>query len=327
MSSMDFASPKTVRIAGLAFAAAAATQAMPFLFGTRSASPHSLRDALMIAGGAALIAAGFAFLHEKRAIENVPRSRVRSVAMGFASILGMAKARTPIMAPLSGTRCVFYKYLVEQEESGGRGGSSWQTVDQGQSVEWFDLDDGTGTIVVDPDHIEVALGRDYRTIDRAEGLLGRRQRCTEWRLHEGETAYVAGTVRSLRNLAQDRQAALHVRLRDIKRDPERMKTFDTDHDGTISTEEWGNVVRVAQDEILREAVAAPPGPPEDNLIIARGESESTFVISDQGERAILRTLSLKAGFALLAGAALAVAGIVALLARTGATGAGIAIPR
>jgi hypothetical protein len=320
---MEFASPKAVRTASLVFAAVGGVQGLFFLFGMRSGSPHALHDGVMLAGGIALLAAAFALLHEKRAIENTPRSRVRSVAMGFAELSGAARVRTPVIAPLSGMSCVFYRFRIEEEQSGGRGGSSWKTVDQGQSADWFDLDDGTGTIVVDPDGVEAALGRDYYTVGRGDGFLARRQRCSEWRVQIGETITVVGTVRKLRSLVQERQEAVHDRLVALKRDPAKLRAFDANHDGQISTEEWGNAVRVVQDDVLRAAVAAKPGPPPVDLIVARGDAEKTFVISDQGERAIVRTLSIKAGLALAAGLALTVAGAVSLFARPGAGGTGI----
>jgi hypothetical protein len=322
MVSIDFASPKAVRTASLVFAGVGVAQGLFFLFGMRSGSPHALHDGVMLAGGIALLAAGFALLHEKRAIENIPRSRVRSVAIGFVELTGAARARTPVIAPLSGIACVFYRFQIEQEESGGRGGPSWKTIDQGQSADWFDLDDGTGAIAIDPDGVQVELGRDYRSITPGEGLLARRQRCSEWRVLPGETITVVGTVRALRNLAQERQEAVHDRLVALKRDPARLRAFDADHDGRISTEEWGNAVRVVQDETVRAAAVAP-APIGPDLLLGRGEAETTFVITDQGQRGIVRTLSIKAGIALAAGAALTVAGALSLFARPGAAGAGI----
>ena len=320
---MDLVSPKAVRTASLVFAGAGVAQGLFFLTGMRSGSPHALHDAVMLAGGIALLAAGFALLHEKRAIENIPRSRVRSVAMGFVELTGSARARTPVVAPLSGTSCVFYRFLLEREEPGGRGGSRWKTVDQGQSADWFDLDDGTGTITVDPDGVQAELGRDYRSITTGIGLLAPRERCTEWRVNPGETITVVGTVRALRNLAQERQEDVHDRLVALKREPARLRAFDANHDGRISTEEWGNAVRVVQDEVVRAAASAP-APPGPDLLLGRGATgETTFVITDQGQRAIVRALAIKAGLALAAGLALTVAGAVSLFARPGAGGAGI----
>src|SRR4029077_6520412 len=100
---------------------------------------------------------------------------------------------------------------------------------------------------------------------------------------------------------------------DLERAPARVRGFDTDHDGRISTEEWGNAVRVVQDETVRAAALAP-APPGPDLLLGRGPTgETTFVITDQGPRAIVRTLAIKAGLALAAGVALTVAGALSLL--------------
>ncbi len=319
---MDIASPKAVRIAGVALAGLAIGQILIGSTGGHPGSGRPLYDVAAALGGVALLAAGFVLLHKKRVIENVPPSRIRSVAMGFAEISGIARAKTPVVAPLSGMSCVFYKYLVEEERTSSRGGREWRTIDRGQSADWFYLEDPTGKIVVDPDGADVDLGRDFRNIERGEGFLARKQRCTEWRLNIGEAACVVGTVRRLRNLAQERRVTLNDSLRALKHDPERMKTFDADHDGRISTEEWGNAVRVVEDQVLKEEVARPSGPPEDDLIIAKGQEEKTFVISDKGERDLVRALSWKAGLALVGGAALTAAGAVSLLARAGLIGRG-----
>ncbi|HET8946727.1 MAG TPA: hypothetical protein VFQ07_07070 [Candidatus Polarisedimenticolia bacterium] len=276
-------------------------------------SGHLLRNALQLVLGIGLLGYGFVLLHRKRAIDAVPRSRLRSVAMGFAEVSGVARMRTSVMAPYSGIPCVTCRFLAEEEDDDRRGG--WRTIESGQSPDWFILDDGTATIVVDPDGADLVLGRDYRTIERAEGWFGRRRRYTEWRLHPGETACVVGTVRRVRSLAFEQRTALHDRLRAIKQDPARLASFDSNRDGRIDTEEWGNAVRVARQEVAREAVAAEAPRPVDELILGKGAGEKTFVITDRTERDLVRSLAWKAGLALLSGAWLAGAGAHALLQR------------
>lgn len=277
------------------------------------ASDTTFRDVVLALAGLGCLAWGFVLLHRKRAIDNVPRSRLRSVAMGFAEVSGVARMRTPVMAPYSGIPCVACRFLAEEEDSDRRGG--WRTVESGQSPDWFTLDDGTGTIVVDPDGAELHLGRDYRTIERADGWFGKRRRYTEWRLHPGETACVVGTVRRVRSLVSERKAALHDRLREVKQDPARLSAFDANRDGRIDTEEWGNVVRVVSHEVAREAAEKEALRPVDELVLGKGEAEKTFLISDRSERDIVKTLAWKSGLLILAGAGLAGTGMAALLQR------------
>lgn len=272
-----------------------------------------VRNVVLTFLGLGCLGWGFVLLHRKRAIDNVPRSRLRSVAMGFAEVEGVARMRTPVMAPYSGIPCVACRFLAEEEDSDRRGG--WRTVESGQSPDWFTLDDGTGTIVVDPDGADLHLGRDYRTIERAEGWFGKRRRYTEWRLHPGETACVVGTVRRIRSLVSERKAALHDRLREVKQDPARLRAFDTNRDGRLDTEEWGNVVRTVTQEVARDAAAKEPMRPVDELILGKGEAEKTFLISDRSERDIVKSLAWKSGLLLLSGAGLAGTGMVALLQR------------
>src|SRR5213594_471721 len=278
---MDFDSQKVRRLAiAIAVALAAASVVVPS--GLTRARQHLIYDLIAFLAGGGLIVFGFILLRRKRLLENVPTSRIRSVAMGFAELLGNAKNRTPLVAPYSGIPCVYYRSLFEEERQRTRGGREWTTLEQGESSDPFYLQDETGALLVDPAGAETVLERSYRQIERGEGWLGRRKRYSEWWIVTGQKLFVAGTVRRLRDAVLERRAALGDRLRALKHDPERMKAFDADHDGQISTEEWGNAVRSVQDEVLRDQVAPQPAPkPEDDVMIGKGSDETTFIIADR----------------------------------------------
>jgi len=323
---MDFDSSK---IRGIVVIIACGLGALEFLrpFGLARSGHLLFYDGLAEIGGAALIVAGFVLLRRKRVLENVPESRIRSVAMGFAEIEGTAQKKGDLAAPYSGVPCVYYRYLVEQEKTSGRGGRSWETVERGESSEPFHLQDPTGTILVDPSGAQATLRRSYRTIEREGGWLSHRKRYTEWWVVQGQRLFVAGTVRRLRDMAQERRAALNEHLRALKHDTARLKTFDADHDGQISTEEWGNAVRVVQDEVLREQVGGQEAPkPEDDVMIGKGSGETTFVIADRSEKSLLGLLSLEAGAALAGGVGLVIVFTVSLLARSGLLKGGWVVP-
>jgi E3 Ubiquitin ligase len=271
--------------------------------------------AVALAGGG-LIYYGFVVLRERALILNIPSSKIRSVAMGLAEIKGTARQNLPLVSPLTGVACVYYRYLVEEERRSGKR-TTWVTIDSGESTQPFHLEDETGRILVDPENAETILRRDHYAVKRGEGWTGRRTRSSEWRLVPGERVFVLGTVHKLRDIVQEKRVRLTQALQELKRDQGRLMTFDTDKDGQISGEEWDGAVRKVEDDLLREEIREGSERPEDELVIGKGSLETTFVIADRGEASITRGLTLKAFGALAGGFALAVVMSVSLLARAG----------
>jgi len=299
------------------------------VFGPRALSSgggNAIYDALAFLAGGGLIVYGFSVLRRKRLLENIPTSRIRSVAMGFAELAGRAKVRTPLAAPFSQIPCVYFRYLVEEERQRSKGGREWVTVDRGVSSEPFYLQDETGALLVDPSGAETVLQRSFQTFERGQGWFGRRKRYSEWWIVSGQKIFVAGTVRRIRDEVKERRLALGDRLRELKQDPERMKAFDTNRDGQVDAEEWGNAVRVIQDEVVREAAQAPQEAPEETILIGKGTEESTFVIAERGEKALLMRLGLTAAGSFLGGGAAVVVFLVSLLSRAGVVRGGWIVP-
>ncbi len=275
--------------------------------------------------GGWLLVYGFSLLREKRLIENVPRSTVRSVAMGFAEISGAAREKGPLTAPLSGLPCVYFRYVIEEERSNGRNGREWVTIDQGESPVPFYVEDETGSMLVDPAGAETVIKVGYQTVRRDEGLFSKRKRYTEWHIITGERICVVGTVREAHDMVRERQARLNERLHDLKKDPQALARFDTDKNGQISSEEWDGAVRAVKDEMLHEEVRREPGKPEDEIVIGKGRDETTFVISDRSGASLVRGLAIKSGLSLLFGPAIVVIMAASLLARMGVIARGWAI--
>ncbi len=264
--------------------------------------------------GLLLLYHGFTLLHEKRLIEDVPSSKVRSVAMGLAELKGAARQKAPLVAPLTRAACVYYRYTIEELRSRPKSGSEWVLVDSGESAQPFYLEDDTGKILVDPVGADTMLRQDHEEIKRDGDWTSRKKRYREWHLVPGERVYVLGSVRKTRDMAQERRVRLAERLHQLKRDSERLKDFDTDKDGSISATEWDAAVRKVQEEMLRQEMARPIEEADD-LVVSQGDAERTFVIADRGEQSMTRNLSLRA-FGSLAGGLLLLAYVaMALLAR------------
>jgi hypothetical protein len=285
----------------------------------------ALADLAVAAIAAGLTVYGFSVLHEKRVIEDTPSSRVRSVAMGIAELVGTAREAAPLASPLTQVPCVYYRYKVEEERSSGRN-KEWVTIEDERSIQPFYLEDETGRILVIPESAETILRRAFREVRRDGGLLGARRRYTEWRLIPGQRICVVGTVKRSRDVAGESRAALASRLQALKRDADRLRRFDTDGDGQISGEEWDAAVASVKDDMARDEMARPASDPEDDRYIGHGSDESTFVIADRGEASLARSLGIRAFAALAFGPLLLVAVAVSLLARSGALPARWAIP-
>ena len=112
-----------------------------------------------------VIGAYYAFYNFKlkRKIENVPTSKVRSMAMGLVEVKGKVVARETIESPYSKTPCVFYDYRIEERQEktyrDSKGKSrkevKWVTVHSSQDSRRFLLEDETGKALVDPKDAEV----------------------------------------------------------------------------------------------------------------------------------------------------------------------------
>jgi hypothetical protein len=86
----------------------------------------------------------------KRLIEDIPTSKVRSIAMGLVELYGgVAPSKEGVVtAPLSGKDCVHYSYTVQEYRQQGKN-SRWVTIKSGAKSLHFFLKDDTGQVLVD----------------------------------------------------------------------------------------------------------------------------------------------------------------------------------
>lgn len=274
----------------------------------------------------ALLAAGSAFafyaiwrgLHRARIIEDMPTARVRSAHQGYVEIEGAGRLLDgpPIVAPLTGTRCLWYRYRIEHQErstdSRGNTSSHWSTVQSGVSDGLFLIDDGTGRCVVDPDGAEVIPGArevwyGHHEFPRSGPPTGKSwfrfgggdYRYTEERLMPG-TVYALGWFNTLRNAPGDVNADVAALLREWKGDqPALLARFDRNGDGHVDAGEWD----AAREAALREVVALRtrrPHAPASNLLARPPSDRHPFLLSALPQAELARRYRRRAGAALIA---------------------------
>ncbi|MDD5131147.1 MAG: GIDE domain-containing protein [bacterium] len=279
---------------------------------------------------------GFRKWRRKRLIENIPTSKIRSMAMGLVELQGKA---TPwlytLKGPISGRDCVFYKFLVERYERHGKN-SSWVKVANGASNDnLFHLDDGTGKVLINPRRAEINL--DQPDFSFESGLFGgdipsnlvnfleqnniryqtwfgkQRMRFREWNICPNDQVYVLGSVARNENFVSDFKIKLNERLREIKAKPEEMMKFDRDGDGTISVYEWEQAVAKIKEGMLEDQLKQPEQAQETSFVIDKGQEETVFIISEKSEKELLEKLYWQSLLAIIVGALLASGCIVGLI--------------
>lgn len=288
--------------------------------------------ALLLAGaGAALcLTGGWLWVSrwsKVRHLLDTPTSRIRSAAQGYVELTGILHelAGVPrVMAPLTGSPCLWWRYRIEEYRSNGKNGS-WRVVEQGSSEHLLCLADATGECLIDPRGAEVLPARRQRWSGSQRhprglpptGMLAwfsgtRRYRYTEERLHAGEPLYAIGDFRTAGGGRQgfDRQAAKGQVLREWKGNyAGLLQRFDSNGDGQIDQAEWHRVRLAAGFEAEDRHRLASARAAQHRLV--RPEQNLPFVLSSHGEEVLARRYRWQAA----GGALLCLCGALLLASR------------
>lgn len=160
---------------------------------------------------------GMLLLKQKRMIENIPTSKIRSVAMGLVEIFGevIPTEKKILKSPFSNEDCVYYRYKVQEYRNTGKN-SRWVTVKKDEKGIPFFIRDSTGSVLVDPRGAKIDISRrnEYRSgmgSDPPEQVnkfmsshdmsfnslfgINKKMRFMEWFLGVNEKIYVMGTAK------------------------------------------------------------------------------------------------------------------------------------
>lgn len=231
-----------------------------------------------------------------RVIEDTPTARVRSAPQGYVELRGQAGSlpAQPVIAPLTRTACVWFRFRIDREQNRSHSGSRWSEVESGTSDTPFLLTDETGACLVDPRRAEVtpALKKTWYGRSKWPGrgersgllglLTGGRYRYIEERIDGGEL-YVLGWFDTLRSTDTPAGEELALLLRDWKRDqPELLRRFDRNANGYIDENEWQAARQHAHRQVLADR-AVRSAQPDTHVIRAGSHSHPPFLISARPE--------------------------------------------
>jgi len=217
-----------------------------------------------------------------RLLTDLPRANIRSAPQGHVRLQGRARmlAGEPVIAPLSGQPCVWYRFTVEQRDRDPEHDgffSGWQRVDRGVSDAIFALDDETGRCVLDPDGADVmpSATRVWRGRSPRPGFAPRSAsrwnrlfsagpyRYTESRILENDPLGAVGDFQTLSSgPVSSPDEEVRILLTAWKRDRRKLlHRFDGNRDGEVDLTEWEHAQRAAEQVVMTGRHERPPTDP------------------------------------------------------------------
>jgi hypothetical protein len=234
-----------------------------------------------------LLWSGFYFVRLKRRVENTPTSKIRSIAMGLVEVHGRAQRLYALVSPMTQAACVWYRLRKYCQDSN----KNWKLVKEIDSSHVpFQIDDGTGRVVVDPAGASVKgkvqqtgyPGQSPLTFTAFGSGYAEDERWVEDLIYEGTSLYVLGFAQPLHKERMTLRDRTLVKLRQLKLDPVAMHRYDADGDGQIDEVEWETARSKAEQEALREhlAVGHNGKRQEEHVVIARGPRCLPFIVTE-----------------------------------------------
>ncbi len=197
--------------------------------------------------------AWYSALHRLRAISNTPTSRIASAAQGYVELIGRGRpGPVPLISKLRVLPCLWYRWKVEERNAKNQ----WNTVDKGESSDYFMLRDDSGDCVVDPAQAEIIT-------KHCDSWIHGDYRYTEWKLIQDDPLYVIGEFKTVggSNSTLTHEELVKQVLAEWKMDnADLLKRFDLDNNGVLDMREWMLARLAAKREAekrLNEALAEP----------------------------------------------------------------------
>lgn len=240
--------------------------------------------------GPVLFLRGFRDFRVRRLIQNTPTARIRSMPMGLVELSGSAEARSALAAPFSGRPCAFWEVDVSTRTR--RNG--WTVVHRNASGHPFYLRDDTGLALVYPHGATCRMN------------AGVEEECLGISLPECYARYLAEQHLALRGLW--RAGVLRFRERLIESgQPLYVLGTATPRAHAIAISEGEGFAATGTDDARATSLRAL----DDRVVgvVRRGETERTFILSEQSERDLTLTLGLRSGAEMIGGPILALLGL------------------
>ena len=240
-----------------------------------------------LAGGIYNIYKGFKKMHKYKLMMDTPTSTIRSAAMGLVEVKGRAQTASPRKTPYSGSNCVYCEYRTEeyQVEHDDDGVSfEWNTISSGERKMSFMLNDETGFAYID---IE---GADYKVPDTRIYYQHKRNKAPDIVVSPNSDDW-----------QYDLRGDIYSRYKMFEIYPAGpFKSYRT----RVGDKRYIEQTISPGDAVFVLGTNKPTRSAEEFIMIGKGESEPSFIISKQSEMSLVRSMRTEARMNILVGSVL-----------------------
>ena len=245
----------------------------------------------------------FVYMYKKirhaRRLLDTPTSKIRSAAQGFVEIKAYSKNIAPMISPLTGTPCCWWRYKVEKISSSGSN-KHWQTINEGESTVGFIIYDETGECMVHPEGADVYphrqrkwYGHTAKPDNRSLSQIGLNKdyKYSEELLFEGLPLFAQGMFYTFRPNAHltgpDQGDIINEWIKDHKR---LLKKYDENGNKILDPQEWQRVLfDVEQEFFSRQKKFKENNPKSVNILSEQGLPKNlNFILSGKSEKELYK---------------------------------------
>jgi len=231
--------------------------------------------------------AGFKWFREKRLMEDLPTSTIRSIAMGLVEISGKAIPCKQIMmlrGPFTDKACVHYRCTVERLVRNSNEGDEWILMDTNEKGDYFCLQDSTGKVLIDAKGAKYEVSADFEL-------------------------QIEVFDKNIPDVLNKYLETRHLKTHDVIKYRPRLRF--TEYDIVVCDKLF--VLGSAEenpfvDKNLLETDV-------DNVMIAKGDNNDSFIISEKSEKELLKKLSKNSFLGIFGGSTLTIVCLYLLLRR------------
>jgi hypothetical protein len=245
---------------------------------------------LALGTGPVLFWRSFRDLRMQRLIQNTPTSRIRSMPMGLVEINGEASPRSELTAPFSGRPCAYWQVDIATRSRR----NAWTVVHRNASGNPFYLRDETGVALIYPQGATARLTFQVQEECLGISLPDVYAQYLKEKHPAGSVMWRMGSLRFRERLLEAGQR-VYVLGTALPRPQSVTISMDDELEATGTDDRRAHRLQTLD----REAQA----------VVRRGESEPTFIISQQSERELTMQLGLQATAELIGGPALTLFGL------------------